>query len=215
MLEQYNFKATFYPTISSPSLTDDAEKWKALAAAGHELGNHTIYHPCQKSKWGMDWVQDEYDLDQYSLEKIYNEIKLANDQLEALDGKTSRTFAYPCAHFYAGGENYKKSLNQYVTAARGSSGRQESLDLPYDIDLFNVTSWAPNNDDADALIDYIDKVIENETLSTFTFHGVGAEHMMVTTEAHEAMLKYLDEHRGEIWVTTFMEATDYIRSQRR
>ena len=38
--------------------------------------------------------------------------------------------------------------------------------------------------------------------------------MIVSEEDHETMLKFLDAHRNEIWVTTFQEATDYLISYR-
>lgn len=215
MLKKYNFKATFFPTLSSPSLYKDMDKWKSLVKDGHELGNHTLYHPCQKSEKGMDWVKDYHDLDTYSLERILEEIQLASSFLLALDGKTSRTFAYPCAHIFAGGISYKDTLDQYFIAARGSSEDQLELLIPEEIDLFNVQSWAPNNHSGDELISYIKKIIEHKTLSTFTFHGVGEDHMIVSKETHEEMLQYLDAHRDEIWVTTFQEATKYLRSQLR
>jgi|GEM_PF-2613849 len=60
ILKKYNFKATFYITMSSPSLYEEMSKWKSLAIEGHELGNHTNYHPCQKSVEGMEWVPDYY-----------------------------------------------------------------------------------------------------------------------------------------------------------
>ncbi|MTI41547.1 polysaccharide deacetylase family protein [Fulvivirga lutimaris] len=213
MLKKYNFKATFYPTLASSSIYDEMDKWKLLAQDGHELGNHTLYHPCQKSKPGMGWLKDYQDLDQYSIEQLLEEIQLANSFLSALDGKKNRTFAYPCAHYYAGGVNYKDSINEYASAARGSSEDQELVKSPTEIDIYNVPSWAPNNHKADDLIAYIEKVIENNSFSTFTFHGIGAEDMIVSKEDHEEMLKYLDAHRDEIWVTTFKEATDYLRSQ--
>ncbi|MEQ8244174.1 polysaccharide deacetylase family protein [Fulvivirga sp.] len=212
-LKKYNFKATFYPTLASSSIYDEMDKWKLLAQEGHELGNHSLYHPCQKSKGGMDWVKDYQDLDKYTVDQLLEEIQLANSFLSALDGKKTRTFAYPCAHYYAGGVNYKDSISKHASAARGSSGRQESLQIPDEIDIYNITSWAPNNHDADDLIAYIDKIIESNSFSTFTFHGIGAEHLVVSKEDHEAMLKYLDAHRDKIWVTTFKEATDYLRSQ--
>ncbi|MEP2026074.1 MAG: polysaccharide deacetylase family protein [Reichenbachiella sp.] len=211
MLEQYNFKGTFYPTLSSPSLKNHMEKWKSLAQSGHELGNHTLFHPCQKSLDGMDWVADHHNLDDYSLEKIYEEIQTANSFLQALDSCRQRTFAYPCSNYYADGENYSDSLFLYATAARDASEVQTKLATPQEIDLFHVPSWAPNNHGAHFLIAYVDTIIQNETLSTITFHGVGAEHMQVSKEAHEELLKYLDSKRDEIWVTTFKEATDYLR----
>ena len=215
MLNAYNFKGTFYPTLSSKSLYDDMEKWKILAKDGHELGNHTLYHPCRKSDQGMEWVKDYLDLDtSYTAEQLVGEIELANSFLLAIDSKKSRTFAYPCAHFKVGGKSYKDSLYTRFSAARGSSEEQKAMIKLSDMDLYDVPSWAPNENSSEDLIAYIDKIIESKTLGTLTFHGVSGEHMRVTKEAHEEMLQYLDANRDKIWVTTFEAATDYLQLKR-
>ena len=211
MLKKYNFKGTFFMTMSATSVREEMEKWKMLAAEGHELANHSAYHPCQKSKQGMDWVKEYYDLDKYTVEEILAEIQFANSFLQAMDGKTSRTFAYPCAHFNAGGVSFKDSVSHYASAARGV---HDGLPAPMDIDLFNVPAWAPDNHEAKNLIAYIETIIEKQTLSTICFHGVGGEHLRVSAEAHEEMLKWLDAHRDKIWVTTFQEATDYLKRKK-
>ncbi len=214
MLKKYNFKATFYPTVSSPSLYENMDQWKSLATEGHELGNHTVYHPCQKSKKGMEWVKDYYDLDKYTSEEITDEIKLANTLLLAISGKKTRSFAYPCAHSFAGGESYQNFVATEFLAARGASGIQEPLIGVADIDLSNVPSWAPNNHSGEDLISYIKNIIKKETFGTITFHGVGAEHLRVSTAAHEEMLQFLDAHRDKIWVGTFQEISEHLADQR-
>lgn len=213
MLNTYNFKGTFYPTVASGSLYDQMDKWKALAKDGHELGNHTVYHPCRKSGEGMEWVKEYLDLDTYTTDQIIAEIEVANSFLLALDDKRKRTFAYPCAHSQAGGLSYKDSLYNRFSAARDSNEEKKLPIKLSKIDMYNVPSWAPNQHTGADLIDYIDKVIENETFSTLTFHGVGAEHMRVSKKAHKEMLQYLDANRDKIWVATFQEVTDYLKSK--
>jgi len=214
MLKQYKFKATFYPTVSSPSLTYEKDKWKKLAVDGHELGNHTVYHPCQKSKEGMEWVKDEYDLDKYTAKDIAEEINLANTLLSEIDGNTTRTFAYPCSHTSAGGDSYIGIVSSLHPSARVSTGDQNNLKPISEIDLYNVPSWAPDNHGADDIISYIKNIIALGTFSTITFHGIGAEHMTVSIEAHEEVLQFLDANRDEIWVGTFEEITEYLKANR-
>ncbi|WP_194765774.1 polysaccharide deacetylase family protein [Tamlana sp. I1] len=211
-LKKYNFKGTFYPTLASSSIYEDMDKWKALANNGHELGNHTVYHPCQKSAAGMDWVKPYHDLDNYTLDQISEEIKLANTMLMAIDGEKDRTFAYPCAHHIASGKSYRPFVASQFLSARDSSEAREALLELLDIDLNKVPSWAPNGHNAEALIGYIQNIIENETFSTFTFHGIGAEYLSVSKEDHEKMLKFLDANRDKIWVATFKQTTDYLAS---
>lgn len=212
MLKRYRFKATFYPTLASSSIKLEMEKWKSLVKDGHELGNHTVYHPCRKSD--MKWVKDYLDLDKYTTEQILAEIEVANSFLQALDGKKTRTFAYPCTHMYAGGLSFKDSVAHYATAARGGSYEPPEPLNPLDIDIYNVPAWGPNKNSSKDLIAYIKTILEKGTLGAFIFHGIGEEPMIVSKEDHETMLKFLDAHRNEIWVTTFQEATDYLISYR-
>ena len=213
MLKKYGLKGTFYPTLSSSSLLDDVNKWKGLAKDGHELGKHTVYHPCRKSQEGMDWVKDYLDLDQYTADQIVGEIDVANAFLQSLDGQKRRTFAYPCAHTKTGGHSYVDSLSVRFTASRYSSESQMEMPALKDINLHMIPSWAPNKNNAGDLIGYVNQIIENKTLSSFTFHGVGAEHMRVSAQAHEELLQYLQANRDRIWVATVQEVADYLKSK--
>ena len=69
-LETFGFKATFYVTVGSASVRDRLNEWRSLARSGHELGNHTIYHPCRASLPDRDWVEPQHDLDGQSVARI-------------------------------------------------------------------------------------------------------------------------------------------------
>ena len=215
MLAKYGFKATFYPTMSSSSLYEEMELWKNLALKGNELGNHTMYHPCQKSLPGMEWVKDYHDLDTYTLPRIEEEIQAANTMLLAIDGEKNRSFAYPCAHYFAGGESYRGIVSAQFVSARDSSSEPNELIALSNIDVYNVPSWAPNKVEGEELIAYIQNIIDHKTFSTLTFHGIGAEYLTVSKEAHEKMLQFLDANRDKIWVATFKEITSYIQAKRK
>ncbi len=156
----------------------------------------------------MDWVRDYYDLDHYTVDQVLAEIQVANGFLQALDGKKTRTYAYPCAHLFAGGVSFKDSIGHYATAARGV---HDLLVSPKEIDLLNVASYAPSGVTGKDLIAYVQQVMEKKTLGTFCFHGIGAEHLTVSKEAHEELLQWLAAHKDEVWVTTFGKATNCIR----
>ncbi len=209
-LDKHGFKGTFFVTVSATSIREDMDKWRALASSGHELANHSVYHPCRKSLPGMDWVRSYYDLDQYTVDQVLAEIQVANGFLQALDGKRSRTYAYPCAHTFAGGNSFRDSISHYATAARGV---HDDLAPVQRIDLANVSSYAPSEVEGKDLIAFVQKVIAAQTLGTFCFHGVGGEYLSVSKAAHDELLQWLDAHQGEVWVTTFQAATDYVRGR--
>ncbi|MGB3008401.1 MAG: polysaccharide deacetylase family protein, partial [Chitinophagaceae bacterium] len=96
VLDSLGLKATFYITANAATCTNRLSDWRKAAAKGHELGNHTLYHPCFGNLYGREWVSKEYDMSTYTVKKIRDEIYMTNTFLAAVDGKNKRTFAYTC-----------------------------------------------------------------------------------------------------------------------
>ncbi|HEX7846119.1 MAG TPA: polysaccharide deacetylase family protein, partial [Chitinophagaceae bacterium] len=114
VLDSLGLKGTFYITAFSPAFRDRVPEWRRAASNGHELGNHTLYHPCIGGP-GREWVKPEYDLKNYSVKKIVEEIRMTDTVLQAVDGKTKRTFAYTCADTKAGDSSYTAQIiNDFV-----------------------------------------------------------------------------------------------------
>jgi hypothetical protein len=53
------------------------------------------------------------------------------------------------------------------------------------------------------------------TMANFTFHGVGGDYIAVSSEAHEALLKYLAHNRGTYWTDTFINIMMYVKNEQR
>src|ERR1700743_1914674 len=54
-LDSLNFKATFYLIGSSSVVTKRLAEWRRAASKGHELGNHSLFHPCDGSLPGRSF----------------------------------------------------------------------------------------------------------------------------------------------------------------
>ena len=94
LLNELGVRATFYVLPQGA----EGRGWKAAAAAGHEIGNHTVNHACSCNfQWGTVHV-----LEDYTLEGMERELLEANDRLEQLVGVRPRTFAYPCGQKFVG-----------------------------------------------------------------------------------------------------------------
>jgi peptidoglycan/xylan/chitin deacetylase (PgdA/CDA1 family) len=69
-LNKHGLVASFYLTLASPTVRHRLEEWRAAAVQGHELGNHTIFHPCSAALPDRDWVPSYYNLDDYVIQEI-------------------------------------------------------------------------------------------------------------------------------------------------
>lgn len=206
-LDKYELKGTFYCTGNSQSLYKRTDEWRAIAESGHELGNHTLFHPCDGKKF--DWVKPEYDLNNYSVDKILAELRAASTLLKAIDGKTERTFAFTCSNSLANGEDFSDDLEDLFVAARCG------FEMPPTMEGYNVyktPSWGVKDPSAEELISYVEKARENGTIAIFMFHSVGSGYLNVGAEEHRKLLEFVQENQTDLYTGTFLEVMKYVKA---
>ncbi|MCB0847158.1 MAG: polysaccharide deacetylase family protein, partial [Bacteroidetes bacterium] len=190
-LDARGFTGTFYLTAAVSGSRDRIKDWQRAARNGHELGNHTLYHPCDASKPGRSWVTPENDLSQYNTAQIVREIEMTNVFLKALDGKEERTFAYTCGDTDTGEGSFIDAINDQFVAMRGVNGQLNTID---NLNLKNVYCYPVDNTNADQMQTWAEKAKEENALLVILFHGVGGGHNLnVDLEAHNQFIQYLKE----------------------
>jgi sialate O-acetylesterase len=134
-----------------------------------------------------------------------------NTILKAIDGKSRRTFAYPCGDMKIGDSFYLEGMKKEFVAARGVRGAIPSLEQ---VDLYNINCYGINGQTGDELISLVKQAMDKGGLLVFLFHGVGGEHSLnVSLDAHSKLLHYLSENRKDIWIAPMIDISEYIRSQ--
>lgn len=209
VLDSLGLKGTFYIPANSQPFARRMEEWRIAAQNGHELGNHTLFHPCNGNLPGRDWVSKDHDLANYSLKQIVDEVNLCNTFLNAVDGKTVRTFAYTCGDREVEGKMFYDEVDNQFVAARGVTSLLNQIET---IDLKNVNSFMINGENGDELIKMVEDAAKSNAMIVFLFHGVGGEHSLdVSLSAHRELLTYLSKNESLVWTTTMAEAAVHIR----
>lgn len=211
-LDALGLRATFYLTMASEVVAKRLPEWRAAAARGHELGNHSLYHPCSRGMPGRDWVPLHHDLDKISPAAQREEVLLANVFLQAIDGRSERTFTVPCGDLLAGGQPYLPLLRGVFVGikSRGGGVVQDMARL----DPEDVETADPTDASAEKLIAWVDQAAVRGTMVSLTFHGVGGDHLSVSKEAHEKLLRHLAAHPERFWVDSFVNIMRHVRAQR-
>jgi len=209
VIDSLDLKVTFYIPGHSSSLYQRMDEWKKLAKEGHELGNHTVYHPCHGKSLNRKWVSPSHDLDNYSVDQFLDEIRIQNTLLKALDGKTSRTFAYTCGDLDVSGESIIPYMKDYFIAARGV---QNGLNYQSNLDLYNMTILSVRGQTIEVLKEKVDEVIKEKALLIFLFHGVEKGIPLSTSYAtHKELAKYIKSRESEIWVAPMIEVANFVK----
>src|SRR5664279_1384345 len=159
-LDSVGLKGTFYISDYFDGLKDQILKWTAAAAEGHELGNHTVWHPCEGGRPGREFVKPDVDLNNYTVARIDREIQTMSNMLEAIDGKTKRTFAYPCGDMKIHHTVYLDGMKNDFIAARGVTPGMQTIDK---VDLYNIDCYGINGETGDQLIDLVKQAMNTHT----------------------------------------------------
>jgi peptidoglycan/xylan/chitin deacetylase (PgdA/CDA1 family) len=211
-LDEAGFKATFFLSNVKQA---DVPRWREAAADGHELGNHTIFHPCAAATFPAD---PRYTSEAYTVASMLKEIEQQNVLLTAIDGKERHGLATPCGESRAGGEDYTGALRaaglvDYVRAA-SAPGEEVRLGIPNG-DVMNVPSRGfPETVTGQELIAYAEEARRGGGMAVFLFHGIGGDYLQTSNAAHRELIAWLAEHRDELWVTTLAEAAKRAETRR-
>lgn len=212
-LNAAGFKGTFF--LDGDITPADMLRWRKAKAAGHELGNHSLFHPCPRA---MLPDRKNYFTDDYDVDRMLGEIAAMNNVLFGIDGASTRTYSVPCSQMLVGGVDYTSALRKsgLVKYVRTGGDQYKSVVTDFaTLDSFQVPSYGPvDKPDGKQLIAYAERVRQAKGLGVLQFHGTGGDYLEVTAQAHRQLLDWLGKH-PEVWVAPFQDVMDYVSAHTR
>ncbi|MEJ7677178.1 MAG: polysaccharide deacetylase family protein [Segetibacter sp.] len=156
LLDHYGVKATFYVVPSG--VKQRLEGWKKAVASGHEIGNHSLLHPCTGN---FDWSRQKA-LEDYTLEKMQHELIETNDSIQYLLGVKATNFAYPCGQTFVGRSVNTKSYVPIVAKLfiTGRGWLDEGPNEPGFCDFAQLTGMESDGKNFDKILPLINQAKE-------------------------------------------------------
>jgi len=211
IFEKYGVRATFY--VSPENIAQRLNGWKTALAAGHEIGNHTLTHPCT----GNYPAFRERALEDMTLGLMAREIDGASDAIFRLLGVRPRTFAYPCGQTYVGRGRKTASFVPLV-AERFLAGRKwlsEDSNDPAFCDLSQLLSSESDGKSFEEIKTLIDQTLAGGRWLILTGHEIGEGGYQATRAAMaEELCRLAKDPKIGLWVDTVANIADYIRKSR-
>jgi peptidoglycan-N-acetylglucosamine deacetylase len=215
VLDSHGLKGTFYVNPRpEPFWEERLERWQEASRNGHEIGNHTVNHPCSCN---FGFSDEGYCLENLSLDDIADTIDRATKMLDEQFPwqKGERSFCYPCYQTYVGVGTGRRSYVPVVAerfkAARGTGERANHPEL---IDLSYIWSYDAGGHSAEDMIAYVEDAVQKNLWGIICMHGVGGEHISVSTEALDGLCGHLAENSDRIWTATVIEIANAIIDKR-
>lgn len=205
-LTERGLRGPFYVPAARDELHLGLDGWRKVAAMGHELGNHSCWHPC-RTRPDWEW-KPPYRLEEYSHDRIRDELLLAHRILHLIDGRTERSYGTTCGDLTCGsgtGESFLEDIRDLFTVVR-SGLRDKPMTGPAP---FVVSAFHADHRRADEVIAAAETMRDqSESWMVMGMHGVGAgTHLnYMDADEHLRLLDWIAAQRGWLKAVTVLEA---------
>ena len=212
LFKKHDVQVTFYVVPSG--MENRVAEWKQAVADGHEIGNHTLAHPCSGN---FPWARDKA-LENYTLASMKTELSAANRQIEEMLGVKPTTFAYSCGQTFVGrGRNtrsYVPLIADLFQAGRG--WLDEASNDPLFADMAQLQGVEMDGKDFETEIKpMIDEAVEGGRWLLLAGHEIGESGSQTTrVEMLEKLIAYAKRPDSGIWLAPVNTITEYVNQQR-
>lgn len=220
-LDLRGFKATFYLNprdvpVQGQTIRweENLQRWSTHQMNGHEIGNHTVNHPCSLNI-NAAW-QKGTNLIYWDLEKIEADILEAQRRIQSIfPNQTSNSFAYPCYESSVGRGSsrvsYTPIVAKYFPGARAKGElRGDLANDPLFCDLHHLSSWPVERCAGAFMIGLVELAAKLGRWGIFTFHGINEGHLPAGSTDFIELLDHLDYRRNEIWTAPVHEIAHHV-----
>ena len=212
LLDLYGVKATFY--VSPGSMLKRTEEWKKAVQNGHDIGNHSVYHPCSGN---FTWSRSKA-LEDYTLDRMMTELDSAGRLIEKVLGIHPVSFAYPCGQTFIGrGVNVQSYVP--LIAFMFESGRgwlNEAPNDPLYCDLSQLNASELDGKSFGQILKLIETAQSNGQWLILAGHEMNEEGVQTSQlKTIEAICKFATDTVNKIWIDNVHNVASYIKYRRK
>jgi peptidoglycan/xylan/chitin deacetylase (PgdA/CDA1 family) len=199
LLDRFGLPGTFYLNPHSDYL-ERLAPWRAVAASGHELGNHTMNHPCSRN-FAFAAQSGRRCLEEMTLEEMDQEVaEAARRMREIVPAQADTSFAYPCYQSYVGyGEGRQSYVPVVARHCIAGRGRGETPNDPLHCDLAYVWSQPCERMTAAEMVGLAEQAAAEGRWAVLVFHGIHEGHLPIGEGDLAALCAFLARQRDRIW----------------
>ena len=211
LLDKYGVKGTFY--VSPGSVMQRLDGWKIAVKTGHDIGNHSVIHPCTGN---FTWARSKA-LEDYSLLSMKSELDSASNIIKLSLGIDPASFAYPCGQKFTGkGVNTKSYIP--VVASMFESGRgwlDEAPNDPSYCDFAQLTGMELDGKSFDQILKLIESAKTNGQWLVLAGHEMDFDGVQTSRlETIEAICKYASDPANGVWIDNVHSIASYVKEKR-
>ena len=210
LLARHKAKVTFY--VNPRSMERQLEGWKRAVREGHEIGNHSLTHPCSGN---LAFARNRA-LEEFTAARFGEDVDEGKRLIESMLGVKATTFAYPCGSKFVGrGVNTQSTVPlvaQRYLAGRGF--RDEAANDPTFVDLAQVLGVDSDGMSFEQMKAAVDRARAGNGWLVLAGHEIGETGYQTTLAATlDQFLTYAADPANGIWLDTVEKVARYVQEK--
>jgi peptidoglycan/xylan/chitin deacetylase (PgdA/CDA1 family) len=212
LLDKYGVKGTFY--LSPDNMMERLEGWKRAVISGHDIGNHSLLHPCTGN---FAWARKKA-LENYTLQEMGTELDSASKIIIKMLGVKPVSFAFPCGQKFVGRGIATTSYVPLIST-KFESGRgwmDEGPNDPSFCDMAQLLGMELDGKSFEQIKTLIDAAkIKGQwlVLAGHEMNDGGNQTSLLSTI--EAICKYASDPANGVWIDNVHNIADYVKGKTR
>lgn len=208
LFDRLETRVTFY--VNPRHMQGGEAAWRAAAARGYEIGNHTDSHPCTAN---FSFSRTNA-LEDYTLDSMARELDASSARIEAITGVKPRTFAYPCGQKWIGRgastRSYVPLIAERYLLGRGF--RDEVANDPARMDPAQAMGIDSDGLSFDEMKTLVETAAAESRWLIFAGHEVGSAGRQTTrVDALEPLIRWMKTPASGVWLAPVSEIAAYLR----
>ncbi len=207
-LEDAGLKATFF--LTQENVDERLREWQAIHKRGHEVGNHSMTHPCDLRRCTTETFGEQ----QIAPMEAYLDENFGADRF--------RSYAYPCGFIGLGEGSLRLRIARYEHALRGRIDAARTVSgLPNDplrirADRFKLHGYEPTwfVDGAGRAARYVRRTMAEGGWAILVFHDVVKTRRAdgeTSRAAHRAILDWLTDQ--PVWCAPLGAVFEHVAAR--
>jgi hypothetical protein len=210
-MEERGLKGTFFLCPKGDDYAERLGRWKAIAARGHEIGNHSLGHRCSCN---LTNDPDHRGLEKVTLEEIEADVLEAERRLsELFPGAGQRNFCYPCYQTDVGQgltrRSYVPVIAKHFLAAR-VGGEYGIPNHPLHADLHFLVSCDGTRMSGPELAGLAERAARQGRWVIYAFHGIDRGRLSLPEYEFVDLLDHLAGNKHRLWTAPMKEIAEYL-----
>ncbi len=213
LLDRFGLKATFFLGPWCLDQPDKIAAWQRVAAAGHEIGNHSWSHPGSTHFGGHGGIEE------WTLPQLEADVRRAQELLLRLfPHQPEWTYCYPCYQTDVGRGEERQSYVPFIARhflAGRALGEPPYGNHPLGADLAKAWGVPADRHSGRELIGMAEAEAAAGRWLVLVFHDVEGPRLSTTREDLELLLSHLARCADRIRTDTFGAIARRIRDYQR